>query len=347
MPLKDAVLHAMQRSGAFAPFRLAHRSKTLILVYHRFSATDAPGATSARAFAEQLAYLRSRYTIVDLSTVLEQIEAGETRPGQVAITIDDGYRDTYAIAFPILRHFRAPATLFAVTDFIDGKSWLWTDKVRYLLTRTAARSVPMVVGDVPIDVQLNGLASRAAAASRLNEALKRVANDTKERIITSMSSQVGVELPASPPFEFSAASWDELREMDAGGIDVESHTVTHPIATRVTGDQLAGELRQSRARLEQMLDRPVTLFAYPNGTYDASVRREVERAGYRLAVTMDPGFNDASTDPLALRRIHTETDLARFIQSTSGFEQIKNRLRHPSFRNPSLRNPQSAIHNPQ
>src|SRR5262245_2246749 len=73
MPLKDTVLHAMHRSGAFAPFRLANRSKTLILVYHRFSATDAPGATSARAFAEQLAYLRARYTIVPLSTVLAQL----------------------------------------------------------------------------------------------------------------------------------------------------------------------------------------------------------------------------------------------------------------------------------
>jgi peptidoglycan/xylan/chitin deacetylase (PgdA/CDA1 family) len=123
--------------------------------------------------------------------------------------------------------------------------------------------------------------------------------------------------------------------MCAGGVDVESHTVTHPIVTRVTGDQLAGELRQSRARLEEMLDRPIALFAYPNGTFDRTTRDAVERAGYRLAVTMEPGFNDASSDRLALRRIHTETDLSRFIQSTSGFEQIKNRIRHP----------QSAIHN--
>ena len=69
------------------------------------------------------------------------------------------------------------------------------------------------------------------------------------------------------------------------------------------------------------------LFAYPNGTFDRAARDAVERAGYQLAVTMEPGFNDASSDRLALRRIHTETDLARFIQSTSGFEQIKNRWR--------------------
>jgi peptidoglycan/xylan/chitin deacetylase (PgdA/CDA1 family) len=327
MPIKEVVLRTMGRAGAFAPFRLANRSKTLILVYHRFSAEAAPGTTSARSLAEQLAYLRGRYTIVPLSAVREQLEAGRTQPGQVAITIDDGYRDTYTVAFPILRRFNAPATLFAVTDFIDGRTWLWTDKLRYAFARTAANRLSVAVGHAAIDVTLDGAASRRAAASRVNEALKGEADDTKDRLIASIAAQAGVELPAAPPPELGPATWDELREMSAAGIDIGSHTVTHPIVTRVGADRLAGELRQSRTRLEEMLDRPVPLFAYPNGTYDANARREVERSGYRLAVTMEPGFNDASTDRLALRRIHTETDLARFVQSTSGFEQIKNRLR--------------------
>jgi peptidoglycan/xylan/chitin deacetylase (PgdA/CDA1 family) len=344
MPMKDAVLQVMRRSGVFAPFRLAHRSKTLILVYHRFSADDAPGATSARAFAEQLAYLRARYTIVPLSALHAQLAAGRTAPGQVAITVDDGYRDFYEIAFPILQRYRAPATLFAVTDFIDGRCWLWTDKLRVALSQTAANRVSVTVGRTVIDVTLQGPASRRAAASRINEALKREADDSKDRIIASIASQVGIELPASPPPDLGPASWSELREMAAGGIEIGSHTVTHPIVTRVPSDRLAHELRRSRARLEEMLGRPVTSFAYPNGTYDRAARQEVERNGYQLAVTMEAGFNDAASDPLALRRIHTETDLARFVQSTSGFEAIKNRLRHPPS---AISNPQSAIPNPQ
>src|SRR5947207_3047586 len=115
--------------------------------------------------------------------------------------------------------------------------------------------------------------------------------------------------------------------MDASGVAIESHTVTHPILTRIDTRRLARELTASRQRLEQVLDRPVTHFCYPNGDYDRQVRAEVERSGYRLAVTTAAGLNDASTDPLALRRIHTERDLTHFIQSTSGFEQAKDRLR--------------------
>jgi peptidoglycan/xylan/chitin deacetylase (PgdA/CDA1 family) len=115
--------------------------------------------------------------------------------------------------------------------------------------------------------------------------------------------------------------------MDAAGFSVESHTVTHPILTNVPDGQLRRELCDSRARLADELRRTASLFCYPNGDEDARVRREVARAGYRAAVTTRPGLNGRASDPFALRRVHTEDDLAHFAQSTSGFESIKERLR--------------------
>ena len=79
---------------------------------------------------------------------------------------------------------------------------------------------------------------------------------------------------------------------------------------------------------EDMPGHPVTSFCYPNGAYDRTVRDAVARAGYRLAVTSDDGLNDATIDPLAIRRIQNEEqNLTRFQQSTSGFEEAKNRVR--------------------
>jgi peptidoglycan/xylan/chitin deacetylase (PgdA/CDA1 family) len=95
----------------------------------------------------------------------------------------------------------------------------------------------------------------------------------------------------------------------------------------VTDEQLARELSESKERLQVILGHQVDSFCYPNGGQDGRVRRAVERAGYRCAVTTRPGFNDERSDPLTLSRIHTECDLAHFIQSTSGFEQFKNKLR--------------------
>jgi peptidoglycan/xylan/chitin deacetylase (PgdA/CDA1 family) len=309
--MKQTLLRVMRASGVFATFRRANQRKVLILTYHRFGKRPASGVTDARTFADQLEYLSAHYTIVPLSAVERHLRDGEPLPDAPAvITIDDGYHDAYAVAFPVLRHYRAAATLFAATDFVDGRGWLWTDKLRYL------------------KAQLNGSAFHLDA-ERTNAELKRLPDTEKERRIAAIEKEAGVTLPPLPPAACRALTWDQAREMAADGIDIGSHTVTHPILTHLDAGELAFELRQSRTRLEQMLGREITLFCYPNGDYDARVRDAVCRAGYRLAVTTECGLTDRASDPLALPRVHTEPDLTRFIQSTSGFEQFKNGFRRP------------------
>jgi peptidoglycan/xylan/chitin deacetylase (PgdA/CDA1 family) len=309
--MKQALLRVMRASGLFATFRRANQRKILVVTYHRFSEQPKGGFTHASAFAEQLEYLRAHYTIVPLSAIGRHLIEGEPLPNApAAITIDDGYRDAYEVAFPILRRHRAPATLFAATDFIDRKGWLWTDKLRYVEARKRSSS--------------------ALDARRANEELKRLPNAEKDKHIAAIAHEAGVTMPALPPADCGAITWDQAREMATAGIDIGSHTVTHPILTHVDLVQLGYELQQSRSRLEDELDREVALFCYPNGDYNARVRGAVERAGYRVAVTTEGGLNDGASDPLALRRIHTEGDITRFVQSTSGFEHFKSGFRTAS-----------------
>src|SRR5947207_1608092 len=94
--MKRTVLNLMVAAGAFAPFRMANRSKALILMYHRFSRSDDGVSTSARAFGEQLQYLKAHYQFVSLSQIAEYIGSGiNFPPGLAAITIDDGFLDAY------------------------------------------------------------------------------------------------------------------------------------------------------------------------------------------------------------------------------------------------------------
>lgn len=340
--MKQAIINLLRVAGAFTPFRLMNRQRALILTYHRFSWGDGGGATSARAFAEQLAYLRSRYRLVPLSSLARRLENGEKLPpAAVAITIDDGYRDAYEVAFPILRRFDAPATLFVVTDFIDRKIWLWTDKLRYLTARVTAPKLEIEVNSRRLSFELSSRASRLQAADTINAVLKAMPDEAKDKAIERIAAKLSVDLPITPPHEFSPLTWDEVRRMDAAGVEIGSHSVTHPILTQITGEQLSRELKHSRSKLEAELGRKVDLFCYPNGNYDAHVRSEVAAAGYRCAVTTDAGLNDEGGDPLTLKRIHTERDLAHFIQATSGFEQLKNRLRRMR-----LTAPNAAVNRP-
>lgn len=327
--MKHKLVSLMHGTGAFAPFRMLNRNKTLILMYHRFRETADGISTSARCFTEQLDYLAEHYRFVSLSELAGYLKSGRPIPARLAvITIDDGYRDCYDIAFPILRERNIPATTFVVTDFVDQATWLWTDKVRYLTASAAGPLLEATIENHPLRIALDGRYSRLKGAERVNTKLKLISDEAKEDAICEIAESLGVQLPNVPPKEFLPLSWEQIREMDSSCIEVGSHTVTHPILTRISAEKLRYELRESRARLESVLGHKVELLGYPNGDHNSSVQQEAVRAGYNCAVTADYGLNNGRTNLLALKRIHTEQNIAHFVKNTSGFEQFKNTLIH-------------------
>jgi peptidoglycan/xylan/chitin deacetylase (PgdA/CDA1 family) len=321
--MKETILNLLRITGAFAPFRWAHRGRALIITYHRFSEREGGARISARAFAEQAQYLAAHYTLVPLSQLADCLRRREIPPGLAAITIDDGYRDAYEIALPILRKHRAPATVFVVTEFVDGAAWLWTDKPRYLTALAAPQSFEIEIGERSLRLELKGDASRAAAAGLINAALKPLSEEARGALIERLASGLKVKLPQRPPAEYSAINWGQAREMADAGVEIGSHTLTHPILTGLSDKRLREEVGRSRDRIQTALRRKVETFCYPNGDYDPRTRREVARAGYELAVTTEVGLNNELDDPLSLRRIHGEYDLSRFVKNTSGFARAQ------------------------
>lgn len=320
----------MRMSGAFDLMRLISSRRALILTYHRFSADgdDDDGKTPASQFAKQLEYLTSHYDVVPLSRMVERITDLEPLPSRLAaITIDDGYRDAYDVAYPLLRRYGVSASLFVVTEFANRRAWIWTDKARFLTQQAAPQRLNMKIRESELSLELNGETSRRNASERINSIIKRLPDESKEEAIRRLSLALGVAIPQAPPEEFSSVTWDQAREMYANGVEIGSHTLTHPILTNVGDERLRRELRDSKSHLEEVLGHQVDLFCYPNGDNDERVQSEVARAGYRAAVTVVNGLNQRGDDPLSLRRVHTERDFAHFLQSTSGFEQLKRRLR--------------------
>ena len=97
--------------------------------------------------------------------------------------------------------------------------------------------------------------------------------------------------------------WDEIRELDAGGtLRFEAHSVSHPNLILLDGYAAGHEIGQSKLDLEARLGRPVEAFCYPAGLYGERERALVAEAGFRVAVTCEPGINVPGADPLTLRR---------------------------------------------
>ena len=326
--LNETLRHLMWASGALASFRLINRAKLLILTYHRFTEHDNGIDTSAAHLRKQLEYLTARYKIMGLDEIADRLaSSGSLPPGSMAITIDDGYRDAYEIAFPLLVKYQAPASFFVVTDFVDRKTWLWTDKLRVATTHTRQNVLETEIDGCKLRWELRDHASRREAAERVNAVLKTLPDEVKEETLARTLSLLGVELPQLPPEEFSAVTWNELRQMEAAGMQIGSHTVTHPVLTKVNDERLYREVHESRLRLTGLLGHPIGQFCYPAGAYDERVKEAVLREGYRCVATTKRGLNDRGCNTMALLRIHAERDLPRFAQSSCGIEPLIKKLR--------------------
>jgi peptidoglycan/xylan/chitin deacetylase (PgdA/CDA1 family) len=97
-------------------------------------------------------------------------------------------------------------------------------------------------------------------------------------------------------------SWEEVGELDGGALTFEAHTVTHPNLLLLDDEASRHEIVYSKLDLEAHLGRPVEAFCYPAGLFGVRERAFVEEAGYRVAVTCEPGVNVPGTDLLTLRR---------------------------------------------
>jgi peptidoglycan/xylan/chitin deacetylase (PgdA/CDA1 family) len=96
---------------------------------------------------------------------------------------------------------------------------------------------------------------------------------------------------------------DEILEMARNDVQIESHTRTHRRLPKLSDEELADELRGSKADLESLLGRPVHHLAYPFGESSARVVAATQEAGYKAAFSVQSGFNRHGVDPFQIRRL--------------------------------------------
>lgn len=332
--LKRAALQLGFQAGLFRlAQRAVRRHQAVILTFHRFSGNGEGHARGIpiQRFAEDMEYLTRHYRVVSLRAMTEELSRGVVRPYTVAVTVDDGYHEVFTLAAPVLRRYGVPASFFAISDFVDGRLWPWTDRFGFVFDRAPRdRLAFRHRGSVHV-LKMREEKERHRAAAYWLEHAKRLPVAERDEFLETITAAVGVEVPVAPPPEYRPLTWAQLRALAAEGFDVGAHTRTHPILSRVGPERLRAEIEGCREQMEQKLGFPVRNFAYPNGReedYTPEAVTLVARAGYLAAVTTEAGGNTPSTSRFELRRIGAAAEsLAHFVQSVSGFEQVKLRVR--------------------
>jgi peptidoglycan/xylan/chitin deacetylase (PgdA/CDA1 family) len=260
-------------------------------------------------------FLKSCYTVMSLQELVARSARHDVPERAVAITFDDGYRDKYDYAFPILKKYNLPATIFLATGAIGTHEPIWHDRVfdafRFATVNRAQlmdSAVPELVLDTPNAVE-RSLRSTVVRA-------KTLYGEERRKFIEDLECKLRPNVPAGAAVRM--LTWDQVREMHNAGIEFGSHTVTHTILSRIPKSEMIRELRDSKAELSERLGTPTSTFAYPNGgaaDYNAEAKSALRECGYSCAVTCCSGSNYVVSDAFELKRglpWQKEIDVFRF-----------------------------------
>lgn len=101
---------------------------------------------------------------------------------------------------------------------------------------------------------------------------------------------------------------DTIQMLAIKGIEFGSHTATHARLTKVIQNKVEQEVRQSKEAISELLGRDCTVFCYPYGSQNEAVRSIVRNSGFKLACSVEKGWNRTETDPYRLKRVNVRRD---------------------------------------
>jgi peptidoglycan/xylan/chitin deacetylase (PgdA/CDA1 family) len=273
--------------------------KYAVICYHTVGNTGVPffcGLTG-ELFERQIAYLVKHYRVVSLGEMLAELKAGIKLPPAVVLTFDDGYRGVYTHAYPVMKKYGVTATVFLTGNSIEHGEVAWYDRIFSSLIHDRRTEIHFDGSSHA----LSGPADRIQVSAQLVKYLR--AKSDRERL--EFCEALERESPALPEELVNRVmTWDEVIEMQRAGFQFGCHTMTHPVAARLTREQFAAEISECKRLVETRLGTACVDFAFPFGKRDECTSAEVlVQRGFRSAMTTEYGINGPGTSPFELRRV--------------------------------------------
>jgi peptidoglycan/xylan/chitin deacetylase (PgdA/CDA1 family) len=277
----------------------------LVLRYHRVYPDGARPfyrlGVERRLFEEQLDFLGRHFEVVPLSSIVDALREERGLPRRAAvITFDDGYRDNLTEAWPALRARGMPATVFVTVAAVEAGQSLWWDRLAAAVQAAPAGATTAGIGLDDPPARLDDGPSRVRAFDGVREAWKQRPWDEVRGYLARCEEEWGGDAAAG-----QLLTPEQVAQLAREGCGIGSHTLDHPILSRLDPAEAERQIVESRRLLEEWTGRQVRYFSYPNGKRDdvtPEVEETVRRAGYEGAVSTIEGRVTPRSDPFLLER---------------------------------------------
>ncbi len=281
---------AMQKAMAAAAWRfplvkaLSSR-RPVVLMYHGIPRVSLHEEMNGQVFESHILFLKKHFNVISLSesenrrAILNKID--------VLLTFDDGFRNNFEVAVPILRRHKVPATFFITSRHVETQSCLW---FRYLgMLRRYYKGDRFEFQGYSMDMVLEN------RRSTINS-LRAMLLDLKPHP-RSMYEAIEKELPRLEDHMTEFELLDNCAGMTRSQVaeiardplfTVGVHTLDHPFLSKCEADESARQIRENKRWLEEVCSTTCDLIAYPIGDYNASVLEQCRSFGLRRGYAVEP-----------------------------------------------------------
>ncbi|OGT08076.1 MAG: hypothetical protein A2V89_04560, partial [Gammaproteobacteria bacterium RBG_16_37_9] len=271
--LKKIICPFLYYTGYFDHRLRKQKEKAIILMYHRIHEKGDGAGVNKGAFERQMEFIKRKMIPIPLTDISAWLSKRKPLPPRaIAITFDDGYEDNFANAYPILRKFDIPATIFLTTGHIETTKVFWWDKVNEIIRKTKKPFIHLkdfqdFIKDGYMhsaeSIRLNTMKEKICAMKTVQELFKTFEYNRVNEAVALLQKILDVEEREieCPPM----LNWHQIREMSNNGIDFGAHTVTHVNLSGVSSGQAEEEINDSKKIIEENINKPVYGFAYPYG----------------------------------------------------------------------------------
>ncbi len=285
---------------------LLRRPGVQVLMYHRIGSLDPEfSGLDLDVFRDHIRWLSANTQLIRPEQLSDPALYARTRKPAVLLTFDDGFRDFFVNAYPVLAEHEAPALVFLPTEAVQEGGTIWPEALLCRLARARKAGA--------FETLLNGLQPNHSVllqdhAHAPTGALKTVSNDARLAFIDDVVTTL-TTLGINTHIDRQMMTWDEIASTRPL-VDYGAHTHSHPIVSRMDKDTFARDMARCCELLEQGLGARPTRFAWPNGRredFSATALETLHGLGFEQVFTTVEGVNNEPHSTSAIRRLPTST----------------------------------------
>jgi len=285
-------------------------NKGVVLMYHQIATLACDPwqlAVSPENFEAQLSILSKDFMVVSLDEMIQNLKGFPLGKRMIAITFDDGFRDNYHTAAPLLEKYKLPASFYIATKLINSDGMFWWDMIQLLIlyTEKLPGVLDITISEKPFHFELDSESiltdslrneiskwnyelsipnKRVELYYRIWEQLKPLSTTERDDVLKELKSWVGETY--SSPESSGVMNAAQLQALSKNLLfTIGAHTVNHPALAMQTREEQIFEIKQSKNMLEGWLNKEVNSFAYPYGNYDSMTLGLIKESGLQNAVT--------------------------------------------------------------